>query len=87
VWYFTKAFAIVAAQFAELRRRISLSLAPPVRSPYSVASVAIERDYQGRKPSFLATVRSRAQGLDALQEHLRRLKEEPLHNFGLFRRP
>jgi hypothetical protein len=55
--------------------------------PINIASVAIEREYQGELAVFFAHLRSpELQSLRQLDEHLRRFKEEPIESIGLFRR-
>jgi hypothetical protein len=85
---FTKAYARVAVQFPELRRAY-LSFPTPrlYQHPFSIASVAVERLYDGENAVLFAHLREpEGQTLRQLDEHLRRFKEEPIENFGLFRR-
>src|SRR5262245_9102488 len=85
---FAKAFGIVARRFPELRRAyLSFPYPRLYQHPISIASVAIERDYQGEKAVFWSHLRApETQTLAALQAHLTRLKDEPLERFGSFRR-
>jgi hypothetical protein len=85
---FTKAFAVVAGAVPELRRCYLAWPCPHLyEHPVSIASVAIEREYQGEPGVFFAHIRSPdEQSLVAIDEHLRRFKEEPLQGYGLFRR-
>jgi hypothetical protein len=85
---FTKAFGITAAQFPELRRAyVSFPRPHLYEHPYSIASVAIERQYQGENAIFWGHLRTpERQSLRDLQEHLRRLKMDPVESIGLFRR-
>src|SRR5581483_150898 len=55
---FTKAYALTARRFPELRRAY-LSWPRPrlYEHPYSVASIAVERAYQGERAVFWAHVR------------------------------
>jgi hypothetical protein len=89
-WFvlFTKAYGIVTQRFPELRRAyLSLPWPHLYEHPYSIASVAIEREYRGEKAIFFAHLRGpETQPLTFLQSYLRRLKEEPVERFGLFRR-
>jgi hypothetical protein len=56
---FTKAYAQVAAEFPELRRAyMSFPWARLYEHPENIASVAIERDYQGEKGVFFAHIRN-----------------------------
>jgi hypothetical protein len=55
--------------------------------PLSIASVAIERRYQGEDGVFFAHLRSPdEQSLQELDDHLRHFKEAPVESIGLFRR-
>jgi len=85
---FTKAFGIAARRFKELRRAyIPFPYAHLYEHPISIASVAIEREYQGEKAVFWSHLRGpENQSLAALQGHLSRLKNEPIERFGNFRR-
>lgn len=85
---FTKAYGIVCLRFPELRRAyMSFPWPHLYEHPSSIASVAIERQYWGENAVFFAHLRSpEGQSLSDLQSHLRRLKEEPVETFGLFRR-
>jgi hypothetical protein len=85
---FTKAYAQVCAEMPELRRSY-LSFPRPrlYEHAYNVASVAIERQYQGENAVFFAHLRSpEQQGLGALDDHLHRFQHEPIADIGLFRR-
>jgi pyruvate/2-oxoglutarate dehydrogenase complex dihydrolipoamide acyltransferase (E2) component len=85
---FTKAYAITALRFPELRRAY-LSLPRPVlyEHPHSIASIAIERQHQGENAVFWGHLRRPDQkSLRDLQALLVRYKNEPIRNFGLFRR-
>jgi hypothetical protein len=85
---FTKAYATVAAEVPELRRAYLPFPRPRLyEHPVSVASVAVERHYQGEPAVFFAHLRGpEAQPLADLDAHLRRFKEDPVESFGLFRR-
>lgn len=85
---FTKAYAITALRFPELRRAY-LSFPRPYlyEHPFSIASIAVERQYQSENAVFWGHLRRpERQPLRELQAQLRRFKDEPIHNFGLFRR-
>lgn len=85
---FTKAYARVAVRLPELRRAY-LSFPTPrlYQHPCSIASVAVERLYDGENAVLFAHMREpEGQTLRHLDEHLRRFKEEPIETFGLFRR-
>jgi hypothetical protein len=85
---FTKAFAIVASRRPEFRRAyIPFPWPHLYEHPQSIASVGIEREYQGEMAVFFAHVRAPdQQSLSAIHEHLRRCKDEPVESIGLFRR-
>jgi hypothetical protein len=85
---FMRAYALVAAEVPELRRAYMSFPRPHLYEfPYSVASVAIERDYKGEKAVFFAHLRSpETQTIDSLDQSLRKYKEEPVERFGIFRR-
>jgi pyruvate/2-oxoglutarate dehydrogenase complex dihydrolipoamide acyltransferase (E2) component len=85
---FTKAYGLMALDFAELRRAYLSLLRPHLyEHPYSIASVAVERQYQGENAVFWGHLRRpERQPLTELQADLRRFKEAPLESMGLFRR-
>jgi hypothetical protein len=85
---FTKAYALVAVQFPELRRAYIANPWPRLyEHSHSIASVAVERQYHGEPAVFFAHLRSPdTQGLAALDDHLRRCKQEPIVKIALFRR-
>lgn len=85
---FTKAYAITAERFPELRRAY-LSFPRPClyEHPCSIASVAIERQYEGENAVFWGHLRRpEQQSLSELHAALRRFKNDPLRSFSLFRR-
>jgi hypothetical protein len=85
---FTRAYALVAREVPELRRAY-LSFPRPhlYEFPYSIASVAIERVYQGENAVFFGHLRSpETQTIASLHKHLLDYKEQPLEKFGLYRR-
>jgi hypothetical protein len=85
---FTKAYAITALRFPELRRAyLSFPRARLYEHPFSIASIAVERQYQGENAVFWGHLRRpEEKTLRELQAELRRFKDEPIRNFGLFRR-
>lgn len=85
---FTKAYAITALRFPELRRAY-LSFPRPYlyEHRFSIASIAVERQYEGENAVFWGHLRRpERQPLLELQGQLRRFKDEPIRSFGLFRR-
>lgn len=85
---FMRAYGLVAAQRPELRwAYIPLPWPHFYEHPYSIASIAIERDYRDEKAVFFAHIRApETQTLAAIDEHLRRYKEAPIEEIALFRR-
>lgn len=86
---FAKAYGLAAARFPELRRAY-LSLPRPhlYEHPYSVASIAFEREYCGEKAVFWGHLRHPVrQPLRQLQAQLRHFKEAPVESIRAFRRP
>lgn len=89
-WFilFMKAFALVAKENPQLRR--SLIRYPWGRfydHPFSICSLAIERDYKGEPCLFFAHFRSpETQSLVELQEALTRYKAQPIDSVGYYRR-
>ncbi len=85
---FTRAYGLAAAKRPELRwAYIPLPWAHFYEHPYSIASVAVERDYEGEKAVFFGHIRSpESQSLTAIEGHLRRYKEDPIGDIALFRR-
>jgi hypothetical protein len=85
---FTSAYARVAAAVPELRRAY-LSFPRPrlYEHPFSIASVAVERHYQGQGAVLFGHLhRPEEQTLAELDGRLRRLKEAPVESNGVFRR-
>src|SRR6266513_2502218 len=80
--------ARVALAFPELRRAYLPFPRPCLyEHPHSIASIAVERQYEGENAIFWGHLRRpERQSLRELQTLLRRYKDEPIHNFGLFRR-
>jgi hypothetical protein len=82
---FTKALALVARKMPELRRAyLSLPVARLYQHPHSIASVAIEREYEGELGVFFAYIpRPEGMPLPDLEATLRRFKEAPVEDvFG-----
>lgn len=85
---FARGYAIVASRTPELRRAY-LSLPRPrlYEHPFSVASIAIEREYQGENVVFWGHLRCpEDKTLADLHDRLRRFKQEPVESIGLFRK-
>jgi hypothetical protein len=85
---FAKAFSLVAAETPPLRQAYLKFPWPHLyEAPFSVATVAIEREYQGEPAVFFAQIRSPdEQSLPALHGHLHRYKSTPLAQVSGFRR-
>jgi hypothetical protein len=85
---FTRAYGLVASEVPELRRYyLSMPWPHLYEFPYSIASVAIERDWNGENAVFFAHLRSpETQTIDSIDRLLRDYKERPVKDFGLFRR-
>jgi hypothetical protein len=85
---FAKAYAITCLRCPQLRRAY-LSFPRPhlYEHPFSIASIALEREYEGENAVFWGHLRRpEQQSLRELHTQLRRFKEEPLRRFGLMRR-
>jgi hypothetical protein len=85
---FTKAFALAAAAYPELRRAYLPWPWPRLyEHPFSIASVAVSRRYEGEDAVFFAHLRAPdRQSLTELDACLCRFKEVPVESIGLFRR-
>lgn len=85
---FLKGYALVAARTPELRRAyLSFPFDRLYEHPENIASVAIERIVDSEPAVLFAHLRTPDQkGIQELDGHLRRFKEEPVRSFGLFRR-
>src|SRR5262249_19617375 len=83
-----KAYAQVACQMPELRRAfLPFPYARLYEHPCSIASVAVERVFQGEAGVFFARLCGlEDMSLVALEERLRRYKQEPVEQNGLYRR-
>jgi hypothetical protein len=84
---FTKAYAIVAERMPELRRAyMSWPRAHLYEHPTSVASIAIEREFDGEEGVFFGHIKSPAElELVELDKRLRHLKVAPVLEVGSFR--
>jgi len=84
---FTKAYALVAEQMPELRRAyMSWPTAHLYEHPTSVASIAIERRFDGEQGVFFGHIKSPAEiELAEIDKRLRHLKEAPILGVGSFR--
>jgi hypothetical protein len=85
---FARAYGLVGREVPELRRAyLSWPWPHLYEFPYSIASVAVEREYQGENAVFFGHLRSpETQTLRSLDKYLRDYKEQPINKFGLFRR-
>lgn len=85
---FIKALALTAVAWPALRRAYLGWPWPRLyEHPCSIASVALERDFEGEPAVFFAHVHGpEFQPLPDIEAHLRRCKEAPLDQLGLFRR-
>jgi hypothetical protein len=85
---FTKAYGLVAAAQPALRRAYMGFPWPRLyEHPFSIASVAIERDYDGEPGVFFGHIRGpECHPLLNLEAALRRFKDQPVEDIGLFRR-
>lgn len=84
---FMKAFAMVAAEHAPLRRAwISVPSPRLYEHPQSVCALAMEREYQGEPGVFVGLFRApECQTLAELQHWLDWYKQTPLEELGFFR--
>lgn len=85
---FAKAYGFVAAATPALRRAYMSFPRPRLyEHPVNVASIAIERKFGDEDAVFFAHLRQpETMSLADLDLRLRRFKEQPLENFGEFRR-
>jgi hypothetical protein len=85
---FVKAYACVAARYAELRRAyLPLPWPHIYEHPRSVASVAVERPYHDEYGVFFAVLpHVEGKSIRAIADQLRQYKESPLQKFGTYRR-
>jgi hypothetical protein len=84
---FTKAYALVAEQMPELRRAYMSWPRPHLyEHPTSVASIAVERQFDGEEAVFFGHIKSPAEiELAELDKRLRHLKVAPILGVGSFR--
>ena len=85
---FTKAYALTAAVTPELRRAyLPFPYARLYEHPHSIASVAVERLYQGESAVLFAHLTApETKTLRTLDERLRQYKNDPIESLALFRR-
>ena len=85
---FTKAYGIVAAERAELRRAyLSFPAAHFYEHPINIASIAVERQINDEHAVLFAPIRNPEQeSLVDLDAEMRRLKEQPVETIASFRR-
>jgi hypothetical protein len=85
---FIKAYAIVCKERPELRRAYLRWPWPRLyEHPISIASVAVEREYKDEVAPFIARIAHPDElTLKEVDDSLSRYKNEPLENFGVFRR-
>jgi hypothetical protein len=85
---FAKAYGITAHPFPELRRTyLPFPRARLYEHPFSIASIAVERVYEGETAVLWGHVRApEQQPLRKIQAHLQRLKDAPVESIGFYRR-
>jgi hypothetical protein len=85
---FTKAYALTAIRRPELRRAyIPFPWPHLYEHPANVAAVAVERFFGEEAAVFFAHVRGpENHSLNEIERHLRRCKEGPIEQIGIFRR-
>lgn len=85
---FTKAYAIVADEFPELRRVYVDMLKPYLREyPTSIVSIAFERKYEGELAVFTARIKNpSSKKVDRITRMLRRFSNDPIETVSDFRR-
>lgn len=85
---FVKAFGVVARRVPELRRAyMPFPYARLYEFPYSIASVAVERIYEGEPGVFFAHLHEPENlPLVVLEDQLRNYKEAPIWSIGMYRR-
>lgn len=83
-----KAFALVSAEFPELRRAfVKLPWHHLYEYPTAVASVVVERDYDGEKAVLVARIKDPAAlSLPDLTKRIRALNETPVNDVKDFKR-
>jgi hypothetical protein len=85
---FVKAFAIVSAEQSELRRAfIKLPWRHLFEYPLPIASIAIERDFEGEKAVLIARIKDPAAlDLPEITRRLRSFAQDPVDKLKHFRR-
>lgn len=85
---FLKAFGVASQQHPELRQALlSFPWTRCYEHPFSVASVAIERKYEGEAAVFFGQVQSpESQPLKTIDQHLKQYKSDPIETIGTYRR-
>jgi hypothetical protein len=85
---FLKAFALTAQRHPELRRAwIHYPWARLYEHPFTVASVAVERDYAGEPAVFFGQIRNvEGASLTWIDRKLRDFKQKPIESIGVYRR-
>ncbi len=85
---FTKAYAMVAAARPELRRAyLTIPWPHLYEHPTSIASIAIERDWQGEDAVFFVQIREpENHSAGQLDEYVQECRVEPIETIGTFRR-
>jgi hypothetical protein len=84
---FTRAYALVAVEFPELRRAyLPFPWARLYEHPHSVASIAVERIFEGEPGVFFGHIHCpEARDILELDRHLRQYKEDPIESIADFR--
>jgi hypothetical protein len=85
---FLRAYGLVNVRFPELRRAYMEFPRPRLyEHPFSIASVAVERLYQGELCVFFGHIRGpENQTLQELESYVREYKEMPVEQVGIYRR-
>jgi hypothetical protein len=85
---FLKAFAVAGQQHPELRQAfLSYPWNRGYEHPNSVASVAVERKFQGEAAVFFGQIQNpEGHSLESIEKNLRFYKTAPVESIGLFRR-
>lgn len=84
---FAKAYSLVAAENPRLRQSyLTFPYARLYEHAESIATISIERTYQGEDAIFFARLKAPdRQSLATLDDHLRRWKTAPIEEIGAFR--
>ena len=85
---FLRAFGLASRKHPELRRAyLRYPWARCYEHPYSVASVALERQFQGEPAVFFGQIIGpENHALKGIDNHLKRYKSDPIETIGIFRR-